>query len=530
MTFRPTPESLPPPGVRYRLKLPPRLQTTANFTPLNPLGFLLRAALIYPNNVAILHQNGVEYTYAVWAQRIQNLAYALLKAGIQPGDRVAVLAPNCTRLLKSDISYILSHSGTKLVLVDHEYAPLVADSGIPLIVSHDTGRAGDPYEEFLSEGRRFSQERGWAGLEMETEETANAVLNYTSGTTGRPKGVITTLRGSYLAAISNAYESKMNIDSVYLWIVPMFHASGWTFPWSITFAMAKQVTIRTVDIQKIWYYFSNVGVSHYGGAPTVQISIVNAPEAKRLPNPIAAIVAGSAPTASLIASLEKLNFQVHHVYGLTRPEHARLSLEERAWIMARQGHAFAQADEVRVVKIDEDGKRRPELIDCDDMEPGEIITRGNIVMKEYFHDPGATSEAFRGGYFASGDIAIRYPDGSVSIQDRSKDLIISGGENASSLVIEQELSAHPDILEVSVVARKHEKWGERPMAWVILRPQAVEKWKSRESQFEEELKQFAKAKLPGFAVPGYVVIVNELPKTSTGKIQKSVLRKRAAKL
>ncbi|CAG7847718.1 Acetate/butyrate--CoA ligase AAE7, peroxisomal; AltName: Full=AMP-binding protein 7; Short=AtAMPBP7; AltName: Full=Acetyl-CoA synthetase; AltName: Full=Acyl-activating enzyme 7; AltName: Full=Butyryl-CoA synthetase; AltName: Full=Protein ACETATE NON-UTILIZING 1 [Serendipita indica DSM 11827] len=563
LEFQPTPESIPPPNVQYRLQLAP--STAVNYTPLNPISFILRAALIYPNHVALSHRNvatPVEYTYAVWAQRVQNLAYGLIKAGIEPGDRVAVIAPNyahngvlaaravlvCinTRLVKSDIEYILSHSGAKLVLVDHEYAGLVKDCPVPVIVSRDTGRAGDPYETFLSEGRRFSRERGWAGLQLEEEETANATLNYTSGTTGRPKGVMATLRGSYLAAISNAYESKLNINSVYLWVLPMFHASGWTYPWALTFAMAKQVTIRTVDYKAIWGHFLYSGVTHYCGAPTVQISIVNSPEAKRLKTPITAVIAGAAPTAALLEALENLNFQVNHVYGLTlavletyipktygpftrnydRPEYKSLGLEERARILSRQGHAFAQADEVRVVQIDEEGKRKPGLIDCDFMQPGEIVTRGNI----YYRDPKATEEAFRGGYFATGDVAVKFPDGSISIRDRSKDLIISGGENASSLAIEQELSLHPDVLEVSVVARKHEKWGERAMAFVILHQEAVQKWKGREDEFQKDLINFVKGKLPGFAQPAWVECVSELPKTSTGKIQKTVLRQRAAKL
>lgn len=565
MTFEPTAESIAPAGVRYRIGLSQQTLRNVNFTPLNPLSFLLRAALIYPDHIAISHPNSpqpVEYTYRVWVQRVQNLAYALIQSGIKPGDRVAVIAPNCpliadahngvlaargiivcinTRLLKADVEYIIQHSGAKLILVDHEYVSLVEDVSVPTIVSLDTGRVGDPYEAFLSNGRRFSQERGWAGLEMETDEGAGASLNYTSGTTGRPKGVLCTLRGSYLAAISNAYESRLSRTSVYLWILPMFHASGWTYPWACTFAMLKQITLRTVDIESIWSHFLHSGVSAYCAAPTVQISIVTSPQARRLPSPVSAIIAGAAPTSNLIGALESLNFQVCHVYGLTetygpftrnydRPEYAKLSLEERAKIYARQGHSFAQADEVRVVKVDKEGRRRPEMVDCDDLEPGEVVTRGNIVMKEYFQDKRATDEAFRGGYFASGDVAIRYPDGSISIQDRSKDLIISGGENASSLAIEQELSAHPDVLEVSVVARKHDKWGERAMAWVILRPSSKDKWEGKGKEFEEDLIRFAKQKLPGFACPEWVYIVTELPKTSTGKIQKAVLRQRAAKL
>ncbi|CAG8612283.1 2880_t:CDS:2 [Acaulospora colombiana] len=437
MAFVPTLESIPPNNATYRMKLAPQTLARVNHTPLNPISFLLRAAIIYPDEIALVHPNvayPVVYTYRIWAQRIQNLAYALIKAGIRPGDRVAILAPNClqahsslverfrfefnrpltgipldahngvlaargvlvcinTRLLKSDIEYIINHSGTKLILVDHEYAPLVKDCQVPTIISKDTGRAGDPYEEFLSGGRRFSQEKGWAGLDQD------------SGTTGR-------VTRTHPVVCQTEIELTAERGDVDITRPLRNEPQGWTYPWSCTFAMARQFS---------------------------KISIVNYEKAQRLPQPISAVVAGAAPTASLIGELEKLNFQVHHVYGLTetygpftrnyeRSEYATLPLEERARIIARQGHSFAQADEVRVVQIDEDGKRKPGLLDTRDMQPGEVVTRGNIVMKEYFRDPKATEEAFRGGYFASGDIAIRYPDGSISIQDRSKDIIISGGE------------------------------------------------------------------------------------------------------
>ncbi|KAG8884140.1 hypothetical protein FRB97_005123 [Tulasnella sp. 331] len=421
-----------------------------------------------------------------------------------PGDRVAVISPN---------------SGSKLVLVDYVYASLVEDASVPVIVSHDTGRAGDPYERFLDEGRAFSQERGWPGLELEPNEDANATLCYTSGTTGRPKGVISTCRGSYLAAVANAYETKLERNAVYLWILPMFHAAGWTYPWAITFAFATQICMRSVRYPDIWRHFLQSNVTHYCAAPTVQIGIFNSPEARRLENPVRAIIAGSAPTAHLIAELEKLNIQVTHVYGLT------------AKLMARQGHAFATSEEARVVyqpASDDPAELKKPLVDvkADGKTLGEIVTRGNIVMKEYFNDPVATRKAFRGGYFTTGDLAVRFPDGSVSILDRSKDLLISGGENASTLAIEQELVTHPDVLEVAVVARDHSKWGERAHAFVVLHPSAVDKHAGSTTSFEESLKGHAKERLPGFARPEWVEVVVDLPKTSTGKIQKNILRNR----
>jgi len=322
----------------------------------------------------------------------------------------------------------------------------------------------------------------------------------------------------------------------------MFHAAGWTYPWANVFACAKQVTIRSVDYNAIWRHFLHSRVTHYCAAPTVQIGIVNHPEARPLPQPVTAIIAGAAPTAQLIGQLEQKGIKPVHVYGLTetygpftrcydQDSWSSFSLQDRAKLMARQGQSFATAQEVRVVyppRHDND----QELIDVprDGKTVGEIVTRGNIVMKEYFRDPDATKKAFRGGYFNSGDLAVMYPDGVVAIMDRSKDLIISGGENASSLAIEQELAAHPDVLEVSVVARAHEKWGERPMAFAILHPERSSKWEGKHDAFVADLKKHARARLPGFATPEWVEVVQELPKTSTGKILKTALRKRVAKL
>lgn len=563
MGFKPTPASIPPrdPSLSLTLSTPPNLPV--NFHPLNPLEFLLRAAQICPEKVALVHpdvQFPVCYTYSIWAQRVQNFAYGLLQAGIQPGDRIAVLAPNCPmiadalqgaigaraiittiniRLTKHEIDYILAHSGAKLIFADHEYSHLVRDAKARVVVCNDTGRAGDPYEDFLTAGRAYSQEKGWPGLEMDSDENTSFCLNYTSGTTGRPKGVLTTLRGTYLAAIANAVETQMNKESTYLWILPMFHAAGWTFPWSITLTFAKQVIMRTVDYSLIWKHFLGSQVTHYCGAPTVQIGITNHPDAKLLPHPIKAIIAGAAPTANLLAQLESKGFQPVHVYGLTetygpftrnypRPSWYALPLPERARLSARQGHAFATSAPVRVIYPTKAPGDKLVDVPRDGKTVGEIVTRGNIVMQGYFQDPDATARAFDGGYFHSGDLAVWHEDGSVQIQDRSKDIIISGGENASSLAIEQELASHPDVLEVSVVAREHLKWGERPMAFVILHAEPAMRWAGKHVEFSFELKAHARERLPGFAVPEWVAVVEDLPKTSTGKIQKTVLRKRIA--
>ncbi|KDQ63757.1 hypothetical protein JAAARDRAFT_148420 [Jaapia argillacea MUCL 33604] len=565
-SFRPTPESIPPSYPTYRRHHPKGLPV--HIHPLDPVGFLLRGAQIYPDQLAVVHPDvpkPVAYTYAVWTQRVQNLAYALIEAGIKPGDTVACIAPNSpmiadahhgvlaarailcpinTRLTKADVDYIIDHSQAKLILIDWEYEHLIKGTKLPTIVCQDTGRYGDPYEAFLSSGRKFSQERGWGGLVAEANEDAGSMLCYTSGTTGRPKGVITTLRSSYLAAIANASETQMTRESTYLWILPMFHAAGWTYPWAITFSQATQITLRAIQFPLIWNHLLNSGVTHYCGAPTVQIGLVNAPQCRPLPRKVTAIVAGSAPTAHLIGQLEKIGINPVHVYGLTetlgpftknyyQPSWAKLSHEERSKLRARQGHSFNTAEEARVIEpIPEDVKGHVEPVDVprDGKTVGEIVTHGNIVMKEYFRDPAATKKAFRGGHFNSGDLAVWYPDGSIAVVDRSKDIIISGGENASSLAIEQELSEHPDILEVSVVARPHIKWGERPMAFVVLRHDGEKKWAGRLDEFAADLKKHAKKRLPGFACPEWVDVVQELPKTSTGKILKTQLRKIVAKL
>ncbi|KAA1471569.1 acetyl-CoA synthetase-like protein [Dentipellis sp. KUC8613] len=566
--FRPTPESIPPPNANLTLELPKGVPV--NHHPLNPLGFLTRAAQIYPDKLALAHPNvphPVFYTYSVWAQRVQNLAYALIQFGIQPGDRIAVIAPNSPmiadtlqaasaarcivttiniRLTKPEVDYILDHSGARIIFADYEYAHLVRGASVPIVVCQDTGLPSDPYEQFLSSGRWFSCEKGWAGLTMDADENTPNSLNYTSGTTGRPKGVLTTMRGSYLGAIANAVEMQITKDSTYLWILPMFHAAGWTYPWACTFAFATQLTIRTVDVGLIWRHLLHSRVTHYCGAPTVEISIVNHPDAKRLDHPVTAIIAGAAPTAQLLGDLEKKGIKPVHVYGLTetygpftrgytQDSWNTLPYEERVKRLARQGHAFATAHPCRVVYSPSElpaGAAPDALVDVprDGKTVGEIIMAGNIVMAGYFRDPEATRKATVGGWFHSGDLAVWFPDGSIAIQDRSKDIIISGGENASSLAIEQELAVHPDVLEVSVVAREHPRWGERPMAFVQLRVDAAERWAGRHPEFSESLKDHARGRLPGFARPEWVHVVEELPKTSTGKILKTALRKRAKEM
>ncbi|KAF8621800.1 hypothetical protein AX15_007477 [Amanita polypyramis BW_CC] len=470
IVFQPTPQSIPPKGVVLRLKDLPN--SPVNYAPLNPIRFLLQAAQVYPDKIALIHPD-VEYpafyTYSVWAQRVQNLTYALIKFGIRPGDRVAVIAPNSpmiadahygvlaarailcavnTRLKLHEVDYILEHSGAKLILVDHEYAGLVKGTKIPYIVCKDTGREGDPYEAFLNEGRIFSQGKGWLGLDVEVDENTPCTLTYTSGTTGKPKGVVGTLRGSYLISVIAAQEYQFNDSSVYLWILPMFHASGWYCPWALVFAFATQLTLRTVDYTQIWNHLLNSRVTHYAGAPTVQIGIVNHPSAKRVSQAVTALVGGASPTPHLIGEMEKKNIYPIHVYGLTethgptvrsysQPFWSKLSLEERSKLIARQGYAYRTGLDARVVYNGEEFGDKLVDVPQDGKTLGEIVLKGNLIMKEYFNDPAATKKTFKGGAFRTGDLAVWYPDGSISIADRSKDIIISGGENASSIAIEQ---------------------------------------------------------------------------------------------
>ncbi|KAL8277498.1 hypothetical protein RQP46_010128 [Phenoliferia psychrophenolica] len=534
-----------------------------SFTPLNTLSFLLKAASIRPDHPAIIHpEQGVSWTYSQWANRVRQLAYALVAAGIKPGDRVLVCGPNCPwvaealqaipavraiavpiniRLTASETAYLLFNSGASLVLVDEEFLSLVESATVPVVVCKDTYTRDDPYEVFLGTGQVEDERtgsKGWEGepLRMGGEENDTFAISYTSGTTSRPKGVETSYRGTYLAAVANAVESGLTKNSVYLWILPMFHCVGWCFPYACTMAMCTQVCLRGVgNYDEVWKGFTERGVTHYSGAPTVQLSIASHLNARKLQQVVSTTVAGAAPTATLIAQLEGLNIDVCHVYGLTETYGpiTRTYFSDKAdpdyfTKKARQGHAFLTSDDVRVVRLIPEGEelnvKEGELVEVarDGVEVGEIVFRGNIVMKGYYNDPLATRKAFAGGFFHTGDLAVRFPDGTFHIADRGKDIIISGGENISSLACEAALSAHPDVHEVAVVARAHEKWGERPHAFVVLKPSAS--WHGRHAAFESALKAFGKGRMAPFAIPEWVEIVEQLEKTSTGKVQKKVLR------
>jgi fatty-acyl-CoA synthase len=503
---------------------------------LTPVSFLRRSAYMFPEKTAVVY-SGRRYSYSELEERVDRLASRLRDAGLQEGDRVAFLCPNTppmleahfalpaaglvlvainTRLGKDEVSYIVEHSGAKMVFVDAELEELLedVDEEIERIRIDDTGEQGDPYEDYLAEG---SPEPAPDVLEDE-EETIS--INYTSGTTGRPKGVMYTHRGAYLSALGNAIEIGMGYETRYLWTLPMFHCNGWTFPWAVTAVSGTHVCLRKVEPPRIWELFEEEGITHYCAAPTVQIGIVNEEAAHRLQTPVTAAIAGAAPSPTLLGGLIELNIHPMHIYGLTEtygpmttsgvhPEWDELDMEERARLMARQGQGYITADLVRVV--DENMND----VEHDGETMGEIVMHGNMVAKGYFENEEATEEAFDGGWYHSGDVAVWHPDGYVEIRDRDKDIIISGGENISTIEVELAVARHPAVMEAAVVAIPDEKWGERPKAFVVL--------KKGQEATEEEIIDFCKEHIARFKAPEAVEFT-ELPKTSTGKVQKFVLR------
>ena len=506
---------------------------------LNPVDFLHRAAYLYPDKVAVV-DGGRRYSYSELAERSWRLANALRAAGLQKGDRVATLLFNSSamleahfgvpaaggilvavnhRLASAEIGYILQHSGARYLLLDTGLEELAAPldlAGVTVIRCSNTGGPGDPYEELLA-GAPPTRPPSW--LEHE-EETIS--INYTSGTTGRPKGVQYTYRGAYLNALGEVIHAGLGADSVYLWTLPMFHCNGWCFPWAVTAVAARHVTMRAVDPELAWELIDSEGVTHYNGAPTVQLMILNHPRAHRLERPVTAMVAAAPPSPTLFARMSELNFRVVHVYGLTEtygpitvcPEQEawrELPLEQRAKYLARQGQAYISADLVRVVD------EQMNDVAQDGQAMGEVIMRGNNVMSGYYQDQAATSKAFAGGWFHSGDLAVWHPDGNIELRDRGKDVIISGGENISSIEVEQTIAAHPAVLECAVIGVPHAHWGERPKAFVTLNGTAT--------ATPQEIIAFCRERLAHYKCPDTVEF-GPLPKTSTGKIQKFVLRDR----
>jgi len=513
--------------------------TKVSRTELTPVDLLARAAYMYPEKVAVVH-GARRHTYAQFGERAWRLANGLRAAGLEKGDRVATILPNCpamleahfgvpaaggilvtvnTRLSSGEVEYILRHSGTRTLLLDAELAELVEPldlSGIEVIRVDDTGASGDPYEDFLAAASPVQPE-SW--LEDE-EETIS--INYTSGTTGRPKGVQYTYRGAYLNALNEAVVAGLSPASVFLWLQPMFHCNGWCFAWGVTAVAGRHVTTRKVEPDLVWDLIETQGVTNFNGAPTVQLMVINHPRAHRVERQVTVMVAAAPPSPTLFARMDELNFRVLHVYGLTetygpitmcaeQEEWRTLPPAERATLLSRQGQAYPSADLVRVVDEHEDDVPR------DGETMGEVVMRGNFVMAGYFDDPQATATAFRGGWFHSGDLAVWHPDGNVELRDRGKDIIISGGENISSIEVEQAVVAHPAVLECAVVAIPHSHWGERPKAFVTLNEGMT--------ATADEIVSFVRDRLAHYKCPDSVEF-GPLPKTSTGKVQKYVLREK----
>jgi len=515
------------------------IHRTTYRTELTPLSFLTRSAAVFPDKVAVVHGTR-RYTYRQFDERVARLASALRRAGLQKHDRVAFLCPNIPALLEAhfgvpaaggilvainirlnadEIGYILKHSGSRFVFVDHEFAGALKSldlNGVAVVRVDDTGAAGDPYEDFLAGGSPGPVEP-WL-----TDEEETIAINYTSGTTGRPKGVMYTHRGAWVNAVGEIVETGMSFDTRYLWTLPMFHCNGWCFTWGVTAVGGTHVCLRRVESGRIWDMIDREGITHYNGAPTVQIGVVNDPRAHPLTRPVTVTVAGAPPSPTLLGRLKELGFRPVHVYGLTETygphtvcawhrEWDALPAEEQARRAARQGQGYALFDLVRVV--DEGMNDVPR----DGETMGEVIMVGNNVAKGYFEQPEATAEAFRGGWFHSGDLGVWHPDGYIELRDRKKDIIISGGENISTIEVEQCVARHPAVLECAVVAIPDEKWGERPKAFVSL--------KHGHTASAEEIIEFCRQHMARFKAPAAVEF-GELPKTSTGKVQKFVLRDR----
>jgi fatty-acyl-CoA synthase len=526
-------------------------------TELTPLVFLERSAGVFRDRVAVIDGTRC-YTYAELGERVDRLAHALRAAGIEAGQRVAILAPNSapmieahfaiplagaiivpinTRLSPDEVAYILEHSGTSLLLAGTEFASLIAsaldrlDHPLSTVWLSSTpggddapveARSGDhTYESFLAGAR--PEPFPWV-LDPDEGEDGTISINYTSGTTGRPKGVEYHHRGAYLNALGEIITSGLDTGSVYLWTLPLFHCNGWCYAWAVVAAGGTQVCLRAFDAGRAWELIRREGVTNLCGAPTVLTALANCPAAQEglLARPLRITTAAAPPSPTVIGQMEALGITITHVYGLTetygphtvcawQPEWDSLPAEQRMVLKARQGVAMIMADPIRVV--DEEMRDVP----ADGETMGEVVMRGNNVMKGYYRDPEATERAFRGGWFHSGDLGVMHPNGYIGLRDRAKDIIISGGENISTIEVEQVILRHPAVLECAVIAIPDPKWGETPKAFVTLKTGA--------SLDAAALVAFCREHMAHFKAPRAIEFC-ELPKTSTGKTQKFVLRER----
>ena len=530
-------------------------KNAANHVALSPLSFIERAAWVYPERTAIVY-GALRQTWRVTYERCRRLSSALSRRGIGAGDTVAAMLPNVpamfeahfgvpmcgavlntlnTRLDAEAIAFMLQHGEAKVLLTDREFAPVIGKALAmmgdrrPLVieVEDDSAPAGDrqgeiDYEAFLESG---DADAAWR---LPADEWDAIALNYTSGTTGNPKGVVTHHRGAYLNAANNVIAWSLPHHPVYLWTLPMFHCNGWCFPWTMALVAGTSVCLRRVDPALIFPLVREHRVTHMCGAPIVYNMLINAPAAREgFGHVVKGLIAGAAPPAAVIEGCEAAGIELTHVYGLTevygpaavcakQESWAGQSAEERARLNGRQGVTYPLQQAVTVLDPD-----TMQPVPADGETIGEIFFRGNVVMKGYLKNPSATEEAFAGGWFHTGDLAVMHPDGYVKIKDRSKDIIISGGENISSIEVEDVLHRHPAVMLAAVVALPDAKWGEVPCAFVELKPGA--------QASEPELVEFCRGQLARFKVPKRVVF-GELPKTSTGKIQKFQLRERVGSI
>jgi fatty-acyl-CoA synthase len=530
-------------------------RNAANFTPLSPVTFLERAAAVYPDRCAVIYDD-VRRSWSETYQRCRRFASALRQAGVGKDDTVALMLPNVPamyeahfaipmaggvihainiRLDAEAIAFQLEHGGARVLLTDTEFAPTIAAAleqlaDKPLVIDvadpavTDGERIGaTEYEDFLATG---DAEFTW---ELPQDEWQAIALGYTSGTTGNPKGVVTHHRGAYLNAVSNTLAWNMGAHPVYLWTLPMFHCNGWCFPWTIAALNGTSVCLRNVRADAIFHAIARHGVTHLCGAPVVMGLMANAGDelTRLVDRPVNVMTAGAAPPPTVLEAMAELDFKVTHTYGLTEvygpavvcswhEAWDELPLGEQARLKARQGVRYPMLEELVVADPE-----TLEPVPNDGETIGEILFRGNVVMKGYLKNPAATREAFEGGYFHSGDLAVRHPDGYVEIKDRAKDVIISGGENISSIEVESVLYRHPAVLEAAVTAMPDEKWGETPCAFVDLREDAGE-------VSEQDIIDFCRDNMARFKAPRKVIF-GPLPKTSTGKVQKFELRERAGR-
>lgn len=524
-------------------------QNQANYTPLSPLSYIARAAAVYPTKTSVVYGNR-RYTWAQTFARCRQLASALSKHGLGVGDTVSIMGFNTpetyeahfgvpmmggvlhainTRLDAKNIAFMMGHAETKVLITDRTASAVIGEAlklaeHKPLIIDIDdqTVSGGDllgemDYEAFIATGDADFE---W---QLPADEWQAISLNYTSGTTGNPKGVVYHHRGAYLNATSNIVGWELPKHPVYLWTLPMFHCNGWCFPWTLAAVGGINVCLRDVRVEKIYELIEQEGITHYCGAPIVHQMIAMAPDELKAKKKhlIKGMVAGAPPPAAVLAAMAKSGFQVTHVYGLTEtygpavicdwnPDWNEKDAAEQAEINARQGVKYHMLEDLIVANPE-----TLEPVPADGETMGEVLFRGNVVMKGYLKNPTASQAAFDGGWFRSGDLAVLHPDGYIELRDRSKDIIISGGENISTIEVEGAIFKHPAVMDAAVVAMPHEKWGETPCAFVAL--------KDGESATAEEIIEFVRTEIAHFKAPRKVVF-GPLPKTSTGKTQKYVLR------